>query len=109
MADASIKARGASGIVERDLEQSRKLEFLQILRGFPIREEGLERLGREFAEDFGFDPDALFNNPDQTAIIGRAALKFRVPNLNTNPEGAVLDGRNAPAVAAGLGNGGLPI
>lgn len=108
-ADASVKARGASGIVEKDLKQSRKLEFLQIISNFPnVQPEGLDMLARSFAEDFGFDPNIFIPDPDRAALVQQRAGVALGTSI-VDADASVLDGRNAPVVEAALGNQSLPI
>jgi len=108
-ADAVPRARGASGIVERDLKQQRKLEFLQIMNGAQnVKQEGIDSIYRQLAEDFGFDADAFFDDPQRAAELGLRAGLLQTGGLG-GLGGEVLDGRNQSVVTAGLGGSGLPI
>ena len=113
--DAVIRARGASGIVERDIRQQRQLEFLQIIVQAPnVRQEGIDSIYRSMAESFGFDPDAFIDDPNRASDLAlRAGLATGGAGLGDaalagDLSSDVLDGRNQPVVDAALGNNGLP-
>jgi hypothetical protein len=84
-ADAKIVARGASGLLQRELAQSNTISILQLLtpyvQGGFIDKTALDYILREVLQNTGLpidkmipDPDAAGNVQDLTALLGGQAV-----------------------------------
>lgn len=105
-ADVEVLARGSSGLLQRELNQARALEVLQLLTPYVqmgvVPPETLLKMVRTVVASLGFDADELsLKNPDREAQLSALGT--------STPQGAVLsspapgtplpnlDGRSTPA------------
>ncbi|MFV0512480.1 MAG: hypothetical protein ACK5MY_02420 [Jhaorihella sp.] len=114
-ADAQVVARGAAGLLQRELSQSRAIELLNILLQPAVQQQGIitpgqiQTLLRDVASNMGYDPELIGNEAVQSelmsalqtagidtggvgGIASASALQPAVPQL------AQLDGRSQPPV-----------
>lgn len=116
-ADAQIVARGASGLLQRELTQARAMDLLQLILNPAIVQTGVvppeavPNLLREVAASLGYDPDLVAKNPQaQAALIGalqRVGLQVQgapdaMPDIGAarpSPGPQALDGRSQPDIA----------
>lgn len=114
-ADAQVVARGAAGLLQREMSQSRALELLNILLQPAVQQQGIitpaqiQTLLRDIASSMGYDPALIGDSAVQSELISAlqtagvdlggqpgvgsvSALQPAVPQL------AQLDGRSQPPV-----------
>ena len=103
--DAQVQARGANGILQRELSQSRTVELLQVLTPFVgnIPKEGMDILLREVLKTRGYNVDDIIPDPRRGSNL--AALFGGQPNIPSMPSAQPgtpappLDGRSMPPVS----------
>lgn len=110
-ADAQVVARGASGLLQKELSQSRAIELLQVLvqpivaqSGF-VPPEAIPRLLRDVAAGMGYDPDII---PDPVAGQDIASLLQNAGVIAPGAAPAQVGPTNPPTVVGPAG-GGAPI
>ena len=123
-ADATAVARGAKGIMAREMRQARTVETLQALQPFAtgpmpiIPRIGVVNLLREWLKLQGFEPDLIFGKQLPEDLLQQLAAQGVVGPAGVDPMAAMggaaatpvssqpgttmpaLDGRQAPVVAA---------
>lgn len=112
-ADAQIVARGAAGLLQRELSQSRAIELLNILLQPAIQQQGIvtpaqvQTLLRDVASGMGYDPDIIGNQAVEAELMtalqtaGISTGGVAAPGADPGLGAAVarpptLDGRSAP-------------
>lgn len=110
-ADAQVVARGAAGLLQKELSQSRAIELLQVLvqpvvaqSGF-VPPEAIPQLLRDVAAGMGYDPDIIPDPTAQQDIITQlqnSGINVGQPPTITSPGGGGapipgVDGRSQPA------------
>jgi hypothetical protein len=109
--DVSVKARGSTGLLARELSQTRALEFLQLLTGYAtLRTETgaplvpaitLQRMIRSVAENMGFTADEVIPDPDRAKQLqgalsgGTPSMPAAIPTAAPGTPMPVLDARSA--------------
>lgn len=72
-ADAKVVARGATGLLQRELAQTRTVEVLQLLTPYAqqglIDKQALEYILRAILQNTGLDVDKIIPNPDAAANV----------------------------------------
>lgn len=115
-ADAQIVARGAAGLLQRELSQSRAMDLLQILLQPAVQQTGIvtpdkvQLLLRDVASGMGYDPDIIGNEAVEAQLVNAlqtAGIDFGAQPGVTSPTGGginpavpqvpTLDARSAPA------------
>jgi hypothetical protein len=70
-ADAKVVARGATGLLQRELAQTRTVEILQLLTPYAqqglVSPQGIEYLLREVLKPTGMDIDKIIPDPDKAS------------------------------------------
>lgn len=105
-ADAQAHARGSSGLLQRELSQSRALELLQVLVQPAVAQSGfvpasaIPKLLRDIAMGMGYDPD-LIPDPEASRSIMDALAAAGIP---VGSPGAA---QAAGAMPMGVGPGGM--
>ena len=109
-ADAQVVARGAAGLLQKELSQSRAIELLQVLVQPAVQQSGyvpaeaVPKLLRDVAAGMGYDPDII---PDPTA--GQSIIEtLRSMGVQVGDAGGGLGATN-PVEVAGPGGAGTPI
>lgn len=116
-ADAQVVARGAAGLLQRELSQSRALELLNILLQPVVQQQGIitpatiQTLLRDIAASMGYDPDLVGNQAVQqqlmTALQTAGIDLGGIPGVASGapsetgpavPQMPQLDGRSQPPV-----------
>lgn len=124
-ADAQVKARGASGLLQRELQQARAVEILQLLTPYvqigAVPAAAIQVLLRDIVRSLGYPPDQLIPDPgrqeDIAAFAGMGAQQAPPPGditalppelqallgdgLDGAPPEPTLDGRQAVPPAPG--------
>ena len=119
-ADAQVVARGAVGLLQKELSQSRAIELLQVLVQPVVAQSGfvppsaIPKLLRDVAAGMGYDPDIIPDPALQQTVVDqlRNAGVPMGPGLAPSvvgPAGAGtmlsgLDGRSQPQGGAGMGD-----
>lgn len=99
-ADAQIVARGAAGLLQRELSQSRAIELLNVLLQPAVQQQGIvtpdkiQVLLRDIAASMGYDPD----------LVGNEAVEQQLMTA-LQTAGISLDGMAQPGVGSGAGVG----
>jgi hypothetical protein len=100
--DAQVVARGATGLLQRELSQTRLVELMQTYiplfdKGL-IPPQGMQILIRESMKNSGLPVDDIIPNPDRVAQLqeglGRLGVGTALQTGTNTP--AQLDGRSAP-------------
>ena len=103
LADARVKARGASGLLQRELTQSRAIEVLQLLTPYvqagAVPQETITVLLRDIVASLGFSADELVPDVRRAADI-QAYFPAQMPQASQQLN-------VAPDVLAQLQGGGL--
>lgn len=92
-ADAKVIARGATGLLQRELAQTRTVELLQLLTPYVaqgiVDKQALDYIFREIFKNTGLDVDKVFPNPDKAAnmeelmsLLGPQAAAFNAGTSN---------------------------
>lgn len=106
-ADASVKSRGTSGVLNRELGQARLQELLQLLAPFSqagmLPPEVIMQLLREIVANTGYDADKIIP-PDATA----KALQFSNAIAQANAPQAPTGFSPSPTTASPGMNAGTP-
>lgn len=112
-ADAQVVARGASGLLQRELSQSRAIELLNVILQPAVQQQGIvppaatQTLLRDVASSMGYDPSLIGDSAIQQQLItalqtagidigglggaqSGSQMQPAVPQLNA------LDGRSQP-------------
>ena len=104
-ADAQVKARGASGLLQRELQQARAVEILQLLTPYvqigAVPSSAIQVLLRDIVRSLGYPPDQLLPDPERQAELASFAPQA-VPTAQ--PE-QVNPTALPPELQALLGNG----
>lgn len=114
-ADAQVVARGAAGLLQRELSQSRALELLNVLLQPAVQQQGIitpaqiQTLLRDVAKGMGYSEDIIGNQAVEAELL--SALETAgidtsgVPGVGSTGElqpavqqAAGLDGRSQPPV-----------
>ena len=76
-ADAQVKARGASGLLQRELQQARAVEILQLLTPYvqigAVPPSAIQVLLRDIVRSLGYPPDQLLPDPERQAELASFA------------------------------------
>lgn len=97
--DAQVIARGSSGILQRELSQSRTVELLQVLTPYAgnIPPEGMNVLLREILKSRGYNVDDIIPDPKRGKQLSNIlAQQQGQPNSMPGTPPPPLDGRNMP-------------
>lgn len=103
--DAQIHARGANGILQRELSQSRTVELLQVLTPFVgnIPKEGMDILLREVLKTRGYNVDDIIPDPRRgsnlAALFGGQPNTPNMPSAQPGTPAPPLDGRSMPPIS----------
>ena len=109
-ADASVVARGSSGLLQRELSQARAVEVLQVLT--PYAANGLVDptsvliVLRDVVKSLGYSADELVPDPNRQRLLQAAAAQVGVPSAPGMPPAQIspaapgtplpqLDGRSS--------------
>ena len=108
LADAQVKARGASGLLQRELTQARAVEVLQLLTPYvqagTVPPDTITKLLRDIVGSLGFSPDELVPDTGRAMDVAQYLQGLggqQVPAPNP-PQANV-----APDVMAQLQGGGM--
>lgn len=117
-ADAQIVARGAVGLLQKELSQSRAIELLQVLVQPVVAQSGfvpptaIPMLLRDVAAGMGYDPDIIPDPTLQQTVVDQlrnagVPMGPSAPPSVVGPAGAGtsvsgLDGRSQPRGGAGM-------
>lgn len=105
--DAQIIARGASGIMQRELSQSRTVEIMQVLTPYLqfIPPQGVSVLLREILKSRGYNVDEVIPDPKRgNAFAGLAqAPRPAPPSALEGTPRPPLDGRSMPPASPDAG------
>jgi hypothetical protein len=100
--DAQVHARGSSGILQRELAQTRTVELIQVLTPLVsfIPQEGVQELIRDVLRSRGTDVDKYIPDPRRGSAIASLLGKFQQasqqPNAMPGTPPPPLDGRSMP-------------
>lgn len=109
-ADAQIVARGATGLLQRELAQARTMEILQILTPYAtvtqpgvepiIPKQGIQIILREILKTTGLPVDDILPNPDQlgallTSLGAAGGNPAQIASLIAGMSGGSAPGSNA--------------
>lgn len=98
-ADAQVIARGASGLLQRELAQTRTVEILQLLTPYvqagAVSPDGLKILLREVLKPTGMPIDRIIPDPDEGSQYGALAGLLQPGNLQ---QGMQRGSSTAPAL-----------
>jgi hypothetical protein len=111
--DADIKAdcralsRGATGLLQKELAQSKMTEILQLITPYVqmgiVPASGVQNIIREILKSTGIDVDDIIPNSDAISqqiqgagAGGDANLQHTISHLNTNPGMALNTGTSTP-------------
>ena len=103
--DAQVQARGANGILQRELSQSRTVELLQVLTPFVgnIPKEGMDILLREVLKTRGYNVDDIIPDPRRgsnlAALFGGQPNTPNMPSAQPGTPAPPLDGRSMPPIS----------
>lgn len=124
--DAQIVARGSSGLLQRQLSQTRAVDLLQVMAPFlgvtdeqgnalvPVN--GLRRIMFDIVRSAGYTSDEVLPDPargERLQILQNItnqpqALQATPDGLPPGTPGPALDGRSAPALNAGQAAAPIP-
>lgn len=107
--DMHVQARGATGLLQREMAQARNAEILQYMTPYAglIPQEGMIYLLRKVLKDADMDPDKIMPDPQRAAALrqlaqGPGQMPGGGPQAPLTPEQALqvpqdpqLDGRSA--------------
>lgn len=97
--DAQVIARGSSGIMQRELAQTRTTELLQTITPFIqfIDPNGVKYLLREVLKSRGYNVDKIVPDPDAGQFFGGIkAAPSNIPSTMPGTPMPNLDGRSMP-------------
>jgi len=98
--DVTVVARGSSGLLQRELQQARAVEVLQMLTPFVDRAivpvEGLQLVIRDVLRGLGYSADDLVPDPERAAKLTNIAGGNPVTPTGPGTPPPVLDGRSTP-------------
>lgn len=100
--DAQVNARGSSGILQRELAQSRTVEILQVLTPYIpfIPPEGVQELIRDVLRSRGTDVNRYIPDPKRgSAVAAMLGQMKQTPSLQPGTPQPQLDNRSAPPVS----------
>jgi hypothetical protein len=121
--DSQVVARGASGLLQRELSQARAVEVLNMLTPYAqaglVPPQGLQVVIRDVLRGLGYQADEIVPDPERRAQIaaatgqqpslpGGAAPGTPVPNAQPATPMPRLDGRSAPALTAQASQAPVP-
>lgn len=96
--DAQVIARGSTGVMQRELAQTRTTELLQVLTPFMqfIPPSGIQNLLREVLKTRGYNIDSIIPNPQAGREFGGIPITVSQPSSAPGIPQPALDGRSAP-------------
>lgn len=107
-ADAKVIARGATGLLQRELAQTRTVEILQLLTPYAqqglVSKEGIEYLLREVLKPTGMNVDKIIPNPDQAQNENELGTLLAGQGANPSPAPQQVGGPQGPALNTGTNN-----
>lgn len=115
-ADVAVIARGSSGLLQRELQQARAVETLQMLTPYAERglvpPRGLQLVIRDILRGLGYAADDIVPDPDRQQQLADLAQRYGVASQQPEPQedggpgdqsssqpgtpGPKLDGRSQP-------------
>lgn len=114
-ADAQVVARGAAGLLQKELSQSRAIELLNVILQPAVQQQGIitpaqvQTLLRDIASGMGYDPEIIGNEAVEaelmTALQTAGIETGGIPGVGSEgglqqavQQAAGLDGRSQPPV-----------
>lgn len=102
--DSQVQARGATGLLQRELAQSRMVELLQTYTPYVeagiIPKEGAQIMIRESMKNTGMDVDAIVPDPRKNSMLQTDAQRLGATmqglNSGQSTPAVPLDGRSQP-------------
>lgn len=128
-ADVAVLARGSSGLLQRELQQARAVETLQMLTPYAekglVPPRGLQMVIRDILRGLGYSADDIVPDPERQQQLADLAQKFGVAGQQPEPidggqlsstpassqpgtPGPHLDGRSQPGGVDPLTASNLP-
>jgi len=104
--DAKVVARGATGLLQRELAQTKTVEILQLLTPYAqaglVTPTGIEYLLREVLKGTGMDIDKIIPNPDKSQQTNELGTLFGGQGQTPSPAPPPMQGGpQAPALNTG--------
>jgi len=97
--DVTVVARGSSGLLQRELQQARAVEVLQMLTPFAqagmVPQEGVQLVIRDILRGLGYSADDIVPDPERAAKLVNITGGQAVTTQPATPP-PQLDGRSTP-------------